>query len=74
MSFREGDTVDKVRGYKFPGVVVAPFRTLGGEDRYVVEMVDVYQGRPTGLLHIFAPEQLQRVAIRGMQPPALDDM
>lgn len=48
-----GDKVNKAKGYKFPGTVVAVFTTLAGETRYVVEMTGF------GLLHIFNREQLQ---------------
>lgn len=60
--FSEGDAVHKPRGYKFPGIVVAEFLTLAGEPRYVVELInlDGYTARPSGLLHIFAPEQLAK--------------
>jgi hypothetical protein len=53
--------VEKVRGYKWPGVIVAEFRTLAGERRLVVECTvpDV-----AGALHIYSPEQ-----IRVMPPP-----
>lgn len=53
MKFKIGDRVKKVKGeYGFPGVVVAAFTTLTGNERYVVEM-DTYH-----LLHIFNGEQL----------------
>lgn len=49
---KEGDKVNKVTGYRFPGTVVSVFKTLKGETRVVVEM-DEY-----GLLHIFNEGQL----------------
>lgn len=52
MTFCTGDRVEKVTGYKFPGTVVAHFKKLNGDERYVVEM-DGY-----GLLHIFNDSQL----------------
>lgn len=55
--FKLGDTVNKRRGYLFPGVVVAVFRTTAGQIRYVVEM------KHYGLLHIFNEEQLMLVDI-----------
>jgi hypothetical protein len=48
-----GDRVEKIKGYPFPGTVVAVFEKLNGEQRVVVECVDL-----PGLLHIFAPSQL----------------
>jgi hypothetical protein len=51
-----GDKVEKVSGYKWPGIIVADFLTIKGQQRFVVECVcpDV-----AGALHIFSPEQLQ---------------
>ena len=51
-----GDRVEKASGYKWPGVVVAVFKTLAGETRVVVECTvpDV-----AGALHIYNPEQLR---------------
>lgn len=62
VTFGEGDAVHKPRGYKFPGIVVAAFDTLGNETRYVVEMITFVEGRAkgSGLLHIFSGEQLAR--------------
>lgn len=51
--FKVGDRVNKLKGYEFPGTVVAVFVTTVGETRLVVEM-DNY-----GLLHIFNPNQLK---------------
>jgi hypothetical protein len=51
--------VEKTEGYKFPGVVVACFRNLANENRYVVE-ADHWRFR--GMLHIFNESQLK---IRG---------
>lgn len=53
--FELGDRVEKRRGYRYPGVVVARFRSLDGCPRYVVE-ADHEDFR--GMLHIFSPEQL----------------
>lgn len=50
--FHVGDKVEKVKGYSFPGTVVAVFENTKGDKRLVVEM-DGY-----GLLHIFSPENL----------------
>jgi len=64
MRFSEGDAVHKPRGYKFPGMVLAVFRTMQGDIRYVVEMI-AFEGmpplaRPSGLLHIFSGDQLAK--------------
>lgn len=69
--FSEGDAVHKPRGYKFPGVVVAEFLTLGGEVRYVVEMINFedFRARESGLLHIFSGDQL--AAGFNYEPPGL---
>ena len=50
-----GDRVRKVKGYPFPGVIVAAFDTLAGHRRFVVECTaeDVQ-----GCLHIFNASQL----------------
>ena len=54
-TFRVGDNVVKLTGYKFPGTVVAVFMTTQGETRYVVEATgDEYRG----MLHIFNGNQL----------------
>jgi hypothetical protein len=55
-AFAQGDRVRKVKGYKFPGVVVAAFTTLEGNWRYVVQCtVD----EVAGMLHIYNGEQLE---------------
>lgn len=53
-----GDTVKKIKGYPFPGVVVADFKNYRGERRVVVEArhPDIL-----GCLHIYNPEQLEVV-------------
>ena len=57
--FAVGARVIKPNGYPFPGVVVARFMTLSGNnERYVVEFTDIL-GEPTGLLHIFDWAQLE---------------
>jgi hypothetical protein len=57
-TFLVGDRVQKIRGYRWPGIVVAAFETLDHEPRYVVECTteDV-----RGALHIYAPEQIAKV-------------
>lgn len=53
-----GDRVKKKSGYPWPGIIVADFRTLSNERRLVVECT-VPEVR--GALHIYSPEQLERV-------------
>lgn len=55
-TFEEHDHVRKKSGYKWPGIVVSAFKTLDGDDRYVVQCTvpEVY-----GALHIFSGEQLE---------------
>lgn len=50
-----GDPVEKVTGYRWPGVIVADFVTTDGKRRLVVEC-DVPE--VSGALHIYAPEQI----------------
>lgn len=54
-NLKVGDRVQKIRGYRWPGIVVAVFDTLAGERRIVVECTvpDV-----AGALHIYNPEQV----------------
>lgn len=54
--FQIGDPVRKVKGYRWPGVVVAVFQTLEGQTRIVVECT---VPEVAGALHIFNPEQLE---------------
>lgn len=51
-----GQPVQKVRGYKFPGIVVAVFTNLANETRYVVECTaeDVEE-----CLHIYSEHDLE---------------
>jgi hypothetical protein len=53
-----GDRVQKIQGYRWPGVVVAVFQTLGGQMRYVVECT---VPEVAGALHIYAPEQIAKM-------------
>ena len=55
---KPGDKVEKVSGYKWPGVILASFSTTRGEHRLVVECL---VPEVAGALHIFAPEQLRVV-------------
>lgn len=64
MMFAKGQRVRKKGGYPFPGIVEAAFTATQVDgsivERYVVNQtaVAVDGERPTGLLHIFSPEQL----------------
>ena len=51
-----GDDVKKIKGYAWPGVIVARFTTLAGKTRYVVECT---VPGVEGALHIYSPEQLR---------------
>lgn len=53
--FKVGDRAIKVKGYKFPCIIVSVFETVSGNIRVVGEM-DEY-----GLLHIFNEDQLEHV-------------
>ena len=54
--FVVGDKVEKVSGYKWPGVVVSVFDTLSGERRVVVECT---VAEIAGALHIYNEKQLK---------------
>jgi len=56
MDFHVGQKVYKPKGYEFPGTVVSVFQNLNGDTRLVVEH-DVSRG----MLHIFAPSQVEPV-------------
>ncbi len=51
-----GDRVQKVRGYRWPGVVVSVFETLAGHRRVVVECT---VPEVAGALHIYNEDQLE---------------
>lgn len=53
-----GDKVQKTKGYRWPGVVVAMFETLAGKTRIVVECT---APEVAGALHIYSPEQIEVV-------------
>lgn len=55
---KPGDNVEKISGYKWPGVIVASFSTTKGQHRLVVECL---VPEVAGALHIYAPEQLRVV-------------
>ena len=59
-----GDKVEKIGGYKYPGIVVAKFTKLDPaatgaiQERFVVECTEP---AVSGMLHIFREGQLQKV-------------
>ena len=54
-----GDRVEKVSGYKYPGIIVAKFNKIdSGEERFVVECT---ASIVSGMLHIFRENQLKKV-------------
>lgn len=53
-----GAKVQKTKGYRWPGVVVAAFETTAGKLRYVVECT---VPEVAGALHIYSPEQIEVV-------------
>jgi hypothetical protein len=53
-----GDHVQKIKGYRWPGIVVSVFSTLSGDIRVVVECT-VPEVR--GALHIYSLEQIEKV-------------
>ena len=62
--FFEGDLVQKKKGYKFPGMIVSAYKTLGGDRRYVVECTA--EGA-AGCQHIFNGNQLDLNEFREIQ-------
>lgn len=52
-----GDKVQRIKGYTWPGVVVAVFNNLKGDTRIVVECT---VPEVAGALHIYNPEQLAK--------------
>jgi len=53
-----GDKVEKVSGYRFPGVIVAKFKKIdNGQERFVVECI---APSASGMLHIFSGKQLKK--------------
>lgn len=57
-TFYRGESVKKVGGYKWPGVILATFDTLAGEPRVVVECT---VPEVAGALHIFNTNQIERL-------------
>ena len=54
-----GDKVEKISGYKYPGIVVAKFKTIDNmKERFVVECTEP---AVSGMLHIFREGQLKKV-------------
>jgi len=51
-----GDEVEKIKGYKWPGVIVARFVTLKGDLRFVVECT---VPEVAGALHIYSQDQIR---------------
>ncbi|MBG6211362.1 hypothetical protein IWQ49_006047 [Labrenzia sp. EL_126] len=51
-----GAPVQKIKGYKWPGIIVSAFHTTSGQLRYVVECT---VPEVEGALHIYAPEQIE---------------
>lgn len=58
LMFKVGDNVQKTKGYKWPGVVVAVFDTLSGQTRVVVECT---VPEVSGALHIYNCDQIELV-------------
>lgn len=56
MPLKVGDKVQKIKGYKWPGVVVGVFDTLAGKPRIVVECT---VPEVAGALHIYSPDQIE---------------
>lgn len=56
--FQVGDIVAKSSGYRFPGVIVAIYRTLKGEARVVVECT---AEACEGIQHIYNFDQIRLV-------------
>lgn len=64
--FEENDPVIKPKGYPFPGVVVAVFKTRKDDVRFVVEH------ECGGLLHIFNGDQLENAPFDEPMHPYTD--
>lgn len=60
--FSVGQRVEKVSGYRWPGVIVSAFRTTAGQERYVVECT---APEVAGALHIYAPGRLAATILKG---------
>lgn len=58
MTLKVGDKVQKVKGYRWPGIVVSVFETTRGQLRCVVECT---VPEVSGALHIYNFDQLEVV-------------
>lgn len=56
MDFSVGDSVEKAKGYRWPGIIVAVFKTRSGAIRYVVECT---VPEVAGALHIYSAKDLR---------------
>lgn len=57
--FKKDDSVRKVTGnYQFPGIVLAAYRDLNGQPKYVVACT---AKAAYGLQHIFSGENLEKI-------------
>src|SRR5688500_11262043 len=78
LKFAAGQRVRRRGGYPFPGVVEAACQAIQIDgtvvDRYVVNqtVIAVDGERPSGLLHIFAPEQLEAIDEEYVGPHVAD--
>ncbi len=70
MTFCVGDRVQKVEGYKFPGIVIAKVRTTKRYVRYVVECT---APDCAGMLQIFTANQLFLTLPFSSQSPEVQD-
>lgn len=59
--FNIGDRVRKLKGYRYPGIIVSVFKNLAGETRFVVE--SSIPGAE-GWLHIFNGDQLEPINLK----------
>jgi len=66
--FKQGQKVKKNTGYKYPGVVVAVFKTLKGKIRYVVECT---VPEVEGMLHIYSEENLEATENGNLDPSTI---
>ena len=55
-----GDKVEKISGYKYPGIVVARFNKLN-DSKQIRLVVECTEPTVYGMLHIFREGQLKKV-------------
>ena len=55
-----GEKVEKIKGYKWPGILVSRFYTRDKQLRYVVECT---VPEVKGALHIYSPKQIRKVNV-----------